>query len=395
MPGHHRLQVEAAERALPLVQVAEPARAGGQRRREAGRCARPGRRARPAPAAVRRAGRAPGPGSPRSRRRRLLELATPDQRPAPRRAGCRSPTTAAPAGVSSSARRIARGRPSDGRVRPSRTSAPSTSASARTPQGGRAIRLNRDPRRAGRGQRPLGVRAKGGAGDGQLGLAPALRAGGAARRSEPTRRAPRGPRRVRPAAISTSARSWLQIATHDRALGQQDRAYGVHVVRGPRPGRPAGGRRTPGCARPWRLGPRCPEPRNSSTPRAKSEAAREPAPRRKVDAAPVDVGLPELQRVGQQGDGDVEGLDRLCGLAGPQQDPRALGVEHTTCLVAEAVVAQGRIAQPQCVLQLAELRSERRLGRVDPCGQIGVVGELSRARQQSSGRWQSSYLHLG
>ena len=84
---------------------------------------------------------------------------------------------------------------------------------------------------------------------------------------------------------------------------------------------------------------------------------------------------------------DVERLDRLRGLAGPQQDPRALAVEHTTCLVAEAVVAQGRVAQPPVrpSSSPSSARSDASVASIR-ASQVGMVGELSRARPAAAAR---------
>src|SRR4029077_14841233 len=84
-------------------------------------------------------------------------------------------------------------------------------------------------------------------------------------------------------------------------------------------------------------------------------------PTGEVHAAAVDVGLAQIQRVCQERDRDVECFDRPSGITLPQENPRALGLEHAPRLIAETEVDQCGIAQLESTLQVAELRPQGRL----------------------------------
>ena len=361
VPGHHRLQVETAERALPLVQVAEPATKVLQSVGTPTHALGEGRTHVP-------------PTQPHTQRSPLrdpdgreaaptfLELAPPDGDQRRIETGVdRPPRHFEPSELLG--QRIRAGDQGGLRATQTHLGAQHQGLGPHA-QGGGACPTEPRPSRPCSRQRPRRIRAQRRTGDRELGLGAALckvvgseRASRLVERSETTASQTRGHQHLGPILVADRH--------DDGALGQQDGAYGVHVVQC----------RDQVALQEIRValvvfGHRGLDLVVQATEQLDApgevRGRSGPGPARKVDAAPVDVRLPELQRVSQQGDRDVERLDRLCGLAGPQQDPRALGVEHTTCLVAEAIVAQGRIAQPQCVLQLAELRSERRLGRVDP-----------------------------
>ena len=295
------LQVEAAERALPRVQVGRAPRAGAAARRPVGparaassartsRCeqadgqrgaagtgadSRPGARAhRPGlPARIRTRAACSRTSSARHRRPWSVELVRQRARPRRSATGPRAPSSTSAA---------ERHRLGPQPATPARPSARNRRAPAAPP-----------PARA------AGSSASRLAGQRELGLAPGAAAGrravgprGLASSAAPSVDQARGHQHLGPVLLADRR--------HDRAQRQRAPDGPRPCRAAPRPGPRAGAGRSRGCARPCAFDGVARPSEQLRRPRSKSRGGRGDRPRCEVDVAPVDVGLAQISRVVEQ-----------------------------------------------------------------------------------------------